>query len=89
MLSEKDKIKIQDIAKKYKVKKIILFGSSSDPVKESNDIDIAVEGIPDSHFFKFYSELIFSLSKPVDVIDLSKSSSFNKLIASEGIVLYG
>ena len=48
MISEKDKNKIRDIAKQYNVKKIILFGSSIDPSKESKDIDLAVEGIPHS-----------------------------------------
>jgi predicted nucleotidyltransferase len=66
MISESDKIKIRDLAKRYNVKKVILFGSSCDPARESNDIDLAVEGIPPSQFFKFYGDLIFSLSKPVD-----------------------
>jgi predicted nucleotidyltransferase len=83
MISEDDKTRIQDIAKQYKVKKIIFFGSGCDPSKESNDIDLAVEGIPHSQFFKFYSDLIFSLSKLVDIIDLTKNSRFNKIIATE------
>ena len=89
MISEEDKLKIIDLAKKYKISKILLFGSSANPHEESNDIDLAVEGIPSSHFFKFYSELIFSLSKPVDLIDLNSSSRFNKIVASEGLLLYG
>ena len=89
MISEKDKNKIRDIAKQYNVKKIILFGSSIDPSKESKDIDLAVEGIPHSQFFKFYGDLIFNLSKPVDIIDLTKNSRFNKIVAAEGILLYG
>ena len=88
MISEIDKIKIQEIGKKYDVKKILLFGSSCDPLKESNDIDLAVDGIPDSLFFKFYGDLIFSLSKPVDLVDLSKDSLFNKILYTEGILLY-
>ena len=89
MISEKDKNKIRDIAKQYNVKKIILFGSSIDPSKESKDIDLAVEGIPHSQFFKFYGDLIFNLSKPVDIIDLTKKSRFNKIVAAEGLLLYG
>lgn len=89
MISEKDKTIIKSIAKKYNAKKILLFGSSCDISKESNDIDLAVEGIPDSVFFKFYSELIFSLSKPVDIIDLSKNNHFTKIVSSEGLLLYG
>ncbi len=89
MISESDRSKIQDIARRYGVKKIILFGSSIDPSKESKDIDLAVEGIPHSQFFKFYGDLIFNLSKPVNIIDLTKDSRFNKIVAAEGLLLYG
>lgn len=89
MISENDKKNILIIAEKYKAKKVILFGSGSMPTKESRDIDLAVEGVSDSHFFKFYSELIFSLSKPVDLVDLDSKNRFNSLILSEGVLLYG
>ncbi len=89
MISQNDKAKILDIAEKYHAKKVILFGSSSDPLKESSDIDLAVEGIPHAEFFKFYSDLIFSLSKPVDLVDLTRNNRFNKIVAEEGLVLYG
>jgi len=89
MISEKDKKAILDLAKKYRVKRIILFGSASKDKIMSKDIDLAVEGIADKLFFKFYSELIFSLSKPVDLIDLSKKTKFSKIIATEGIQIYG
>ena len=88
MISEKDKKNILKLSEKYKAKKVFLFGSGS-TLKESHDIDLAVEGIPNTVFFKFYSELIFSLSKPVDLVDLSKKSRFNDLILSEGTLLYG
>ncbi len=89
MISEKDKKAILDLAKKYKVKRIILFGSALKDKIKSRDIDLAVEGIPDKLFFKFYSELIFSLSKPVDLVDLSKKSKFSEILTSEGIQIYG
>lgn len=89
MLSEHDRLAIQNIAKKYNAKRIILLGSGCDPLTESNDIDLAVEGISDSLFFKFYSELIFSLSKPVDIFDLKMKNKFSDLATSEGLILYG
>jgi predicted nucleotidyltransferase len=89
MISDEDKIKVEEIAKKYNVSKLYLFGSSLDPYKEANDIDLAVEGIEHSVFFKFYSELIFGLSKPVDVLHLNKKSLFNDHIRSTGVLLYG
>lgn len=89
MISEEDKITLLKIAKKYKISKLYLFGSNLESEREANDIDIAIEGIPESEYFKFYGDLIFSLSKPVDLIDLRKKTQFTDLIKSEGILLYG
>ena len=89
MIADADKKIIQDISKQYHAKKVLLFGSSIDPQKESHDIDIAVEGISPKDFFKYYGDLIFSLSKPVDVIDIKGKSKFISLILREGTLLYG
>jgi len=89
MITEKDKKTIHEISKKYHIKRVLLFGSSIDPAKESHDIDVAVEGISPEDFFKYYGDLLMSLSKPVDVVDLSGSSKFIKLVLQEGIPLYG
>jgi len=89
MISEQDKVKIVEIARKYGVKGILLFGSSADPNRKANDVDLAVEGIVPERFFSFYGDLLFDLSKPVDLIDLSRNTKFNKLVYREGIRLYG
>ncbi|MDI6804304.1 MAG: hypothetical protein QME58_10740 [Bacteroidota bacterium] len=89
MISNEDKYRLFEIAKKYKVSKIYLYGSNINIGSESNDIDLGVEGVSDSLFFKFYSELIFALSKPVDLVDLKKKSLFSAIVKSEGILLYG
>lgn len=89
MITEKDKKTIREISEKYHAKRVILFGSSIDDTKESHDIDIAVEGISPEDFFKYYGDLLLKLSKPVDIIDLSGTSKFVKLILQEGIPLYG
>ena len=89
MITQKDREKIQEIYRKYKVKRALLFGSSIYTDKNSNDIDIAVEGVNPKDFFKFYGELIFSLSKPVDIVDLAETSKFVRLIQKEGIPVYG
>jgi predicted nucleotidyltransferase len=89
MLSKEDKYKLIEIAKRYKVSKLYLFGSNISPERESNDIDLAVEGISARLYFKFYGELIFALSKSVDLIDLNKKSLFTDMVKSEGILLYG
>ncbi|MFA4935982.1 MAG: nucleotidyltransferase domain-containing protein [Candidatus Methanoperedens sp.] len=89
MISEKDKEIIIKYAKKYNVSSVILFGSSTKKDRESNDIDIGVKGIEPKLFFDFYAELFKNLSKPVDLIDLSKKSLFNNLVEKTGVRIYG
>jgi predicted nucleotidyltransferase len=89
MISEQDKAKIINIAHQYNVKEILLFGSSTDPNRQANDIDLAVIGIAPEKFFSFYGDLLFELSKPVDLIDLSSDTKFNRLVYRDGVRLYG
>ena len=89
MISESDKRKIREVSKKYHAKRVLLFGSSLDITRESQDIDIAVEGISPKDFFRYYGDLMLRLSKPIDVIDLSRRSKFTRLIQQEGVMLYG
>ncbi len=56
---------------------------------KANDLDIAVKGIRPELFFKFYAELFKRLSKPVDLVDLSRKSLFNDLVEQTGVVIYG
>ncbi|MEW6233901.1 MAG: nucleotidyltransferase domain-containing protein [Candidatus Omnitrophota bacterium] len=88
MISDADKRIIQQIARKYSVKRVVLFGSSLSPEKESRDIDIGVEGVEEKDFFAFYGDLLCALSKPVDVIDLSKKNRFVEIVQQEGTPLY-
>jgi predicted nucleotidyltransferase len=89
MISLADKESIISIAKKYRVSRVLLFGSSASVDKEGNDIDLAVDGIRPSDFFAFYSDLMFRLTKPVDLIDLSEKSRFHRMVAAEGVSIYG
>jgi predicted nucleotidyltransferase len=89
MISEQDKTVIISLAKKYGVKAVLLFGSSAEPGSQARDIDLGVEGIAPERFFDFYGKLIRRLSKPVDVVDLSKDTKFNRLVYRDGIRLYG
>ena len=88
MISEKNKEIILKYAKKYNVSVVILFGSSLEK-EDTNDIDIGIKGIEAGLFFDFYGELLLALSKRIDIIDLSKENSFNKLVEKEGMMLYG
>ena len=88
MITDSDKKIIEQLARKYHAKRVVLFRSSLSPTQEYRDIDIAVEGIEGKDFYAFYGELLCALSKPVDVIDLSKKTRFIELILREGIPLY-
>jgi len=89
MLAESDKQTIREVSKKYHARRVLLFGSSLRPGREGRDIDIAVEGVPAKDFYRYCGELMFALSKPVDVVDLSDESRLVKLIEEEGVALYG
>ncbi len=89
MISEHEKDTIVSIAEQFKVKKILLFGSSILESNDATDIDLAVDGVNSKDFFQFYGELLFKLKKSVDLIDLSSQSMFNDLVRREGIVIYG
>lgn len=89
MIAEKDKNAISLLARQYGVHKVLLFGSGAEGRKEARDIDLGVIGIEPRRFFKFYGDLMFRLSKPVDLIDLSKDTKFNALVKREGIPIYG
>ena len=89
MISDVDKRHICEVSKKYNASKVILFGSSLSDISDAIDIDLAVEGVSPEQFFDYYSELMFSLSKPVDIIDLANKNKFTRIIEEEGIVIYG
>ncbi len=79
-----------EIAKKYKIGKLYLIGSSLyEDDEDINDYDFAVNEIPEGVFFKFYGELFYKMSKTVDVIDLSEASvKLKNIIFQEGKLVY-
>jgi uncharacterized protein len=87
MISAKDREAILVIARKYHVSTVLLFGSSLAEDVEAQDIDIAIEGIADADYFAFYGDLLCALSKPVDVVDLSRKSKFTEMVKREGVRL--
>ena len=89
MITEMDREAIRAVCRRYGVKKALLFGSSLDAAREAREIDLAVEGVAPQDFFRFYGELMFVLSKPVDVVAMSGHSKFLDLIKRDGVPLYG
>lgn len=79
-----------EIARKYGIGKLFLIGSSLyKDTKDINDYDFAVIDVPTGNFFKFYGELFRTLSKNVDLIDLSGGmTKFKEIILREGKLIY-
>jgi predicted nucleotidyltransferase len=89
MIAKKDRDTITEIAREYRVSKVVLFGSSIAEGREPHDIDLGVKGIEPMLFFRFYGQLMKRLSKPVDVVDLSQRTLFTELVEESGLTIYG
>ena len=88
MLSAKLQRTISECAREFDVKTVWLFGSSLHNDSNSQDIDLAVEGISPKLFFKFYARLFMALPKPVDLVDLSQNISIASIIRRKGVPIY-
>jgi predicted nucleotidyltransferase len=88
MITDQEKSTISKLAADFSARKVLLFGSSSREGSAGRDIDLAVSGIAPQLFVRFYADLMWALSRPVDVVDLDKDSLFTRMIRREGVVLY-
>jgi predicted nucleotidyltransferase len=89
MVSQQDMETIKQVSRKYNAQKVILFGSSLDSQRTARDIDLAIDGIAPEDYYRYCGELMMSLTKPVDIVDLSVPSKFVDIIREEGVVVYG
>ena len=81
---------IQEFAKKYQVKKVILFGSRArGDFKEKSDIDLAVKGGDFARFSLDVNEETTTLLK-FDIINLDEKiqQELKDSIQKEGKILY-
>jgi len=89
MINSDDKRKILELAAKYTLKRVLLFGSAARMDSGYKDIDLAVEGVRPQDYFRLYGELLTQLSLPVDLLDISRPSRFERIVREEGVLLYG
>ena len=90
-LMDRDKKTIARIAREYGVRRLWLFGSCLDAaVDEPNDIDLAVEGVAPDKFFEMGGKLLWELTRPVDLVDLSESDNYmiSSIIRRTGRIIY-
>lgn len=76
------------IAKKYGVKKLLLFGSALWEPDKANDLDLACDGIPGWKIFEFGAAVEEELHILVDIVPLYPSNDFTRYIEKKGRVLY-
>jgi len=88
MLSKTDKNAIREAASKYRANRVFFFDKNIEPFERNNNIDIAVEGIDPKLFFKFYGDVLFNVSKPIDIIDASHANKYSHTISEKGVVIY-
>ena len=88
-LSDEELKIIQELAKKFEIGSVYIFGSTLEDNAPRNDIDIAVADVPAGMFFKFYGLLLRKLEYPVDIVDLSIKNSVTDIIAKEAVKIYG
>ena len=89
MLADSERRTIIELARRFNVSYVVLFGSSLEDGQSANDIDLGVKGIEPRLFFKFYAQLFKRLPRPVDLIDLSRKSRFTDLVEQTGVRIYG
>ena len=80
--------KIVRLAKTYGAKRLILFGSSLRESLSAKDIDLACDGVAGWKLYEFGSRLEEELHSSLDIVPLSPSTRFTKLIETNGQVLY-
>jgi len=90
MMPKQEIDKAVEIAVKYGVGELYLIGSAIHKQSdEARDYDFAVRDVPVGTFFRFYGELMRSLSKTVDLIDLSgKRTKFKDIVLKEAKLVY-
>jgi len=90
MMPKQEIDKAVEIAMKYGVGELYLIGSAvHKQPDEARDYDFAVRDVPVGMFFRFYGELMRSLSKTVDLIDLSgERTKFKDIVLKEAKLVY-
>ncbi|MFP4681499.1 MAG: nucleotidyltransferase family protein [Chitinispirillaceae bacterium] len=78
------------LSEKYGVRKIILFGSllDEDRFGERSDIDIAVEGLDESAYFKALGKILMASSFSVDLVPIEDASELLLKRLEKGKVVY-
>ena len=87
-ITNSDIEKSKEVLLRYGVRRILLFGSSSESPEKARDLDLAVEGLDPKDYLKALGELLDTLPVSVDLVDLSDDTRFSRMIRRRGSVVY-
>ncbi len=79
--------KIISVARGYGATRLILFGSSAINPSTAHDIDIACDGVSGWKLYELAAKLEDELKTPLDIVPLTPSTRFTKLIEEKGKAL--
>ncbi|MFW5986480.1 MAG: nucleotidyltransferase family protein, partial [Halanaerobiales bacterium] len=80
--------KIPDLAEKYNLQRVYLFGSLTcrEDFRLASDIDIAVEGLKPEDYLDLWGDLEESLEHSFDLVDMKKADgNLREYILREGV----
>ena len=79
----------QDIFRKFKINKVILFGSAvENRMSTRSDVDILVDPLSAKDFFRFHGQLEERLNLTVDLHTMNEDKKFIEKIIKRGEVVY-
>jgi predicted nucleotidyltransferase len=76
------------IARKFGVKRLILFGSAAESPESARDLDIACDGVDGWKLFELGAKIEEEIGIPVDIVPLQPANRFTEYIAKKGRVIY-
>jgi len=77
------------LAKTYGATRLILFGSAATTPEKARDLDLACDGVDGWKLYELGARLEEELRIPLDLVPLSPSTRFTRLVQSRGKVLSG
>jgi predicted nucleotidyltransferase len=75
------------LAKGYGVTRLILFGSALASPEKARDLDLACDGVTGWKLYELGAQLEEELQVPLDLVPLTPSTRFTRLIERQGKVL--
>ena len=76
------------MAKKFGIKKLILFGNAIKDPENARDLDLACDGLPGWKIFEFGAKVEEELRIPVDIVPLTPATRFTQYIEKKGKIIY-